>query len=89
MTCESLNARLFFYVNLWKTCKNSLQISVDNVVFVVYNRGINNKRKDNMDEKTRKELEEAHKKAMEGIKAFNSAMKDNIDTMKDYIGTAK
>lgn len=39
-----------------------------------------------MDDKTRKELEEAHKEAMEGIKAFNAAMKDDIKAMKDYVG---
>ena len=42
-----------------------------------------------MDEKTRKELEEAHKKAMEGITAFNKSMHEAIDTTKDYIGLPK
>lgn len=42
-----------------------------------------------MDEKTRKELEEAHKKAMEGIKAFNQEMKEGLDTVKDYLGVKK
>ena len=42
-----------------------------------------------MDEQTRKELEEAHKKAMDGIRAFNDAMKENTEAMKDYIGVAK
>lgn len=42
-----------------------------------------------MDEKTRKELEEAHKKAMEGIQAFNKSMHENIDALKDYVGMPK
>ena len=42
-----------------------------------------------MDEKTRKELEEAHKKAMEGIIAFNKSMHEAIDTTKDYLGMPK
>lgn len=36
-----------------------------------------------------KALQEAHKKAMEGINAFNEAMKGAIDTTKDYLGVAK
>lgn len=39
-----------------------------------------------MDEQTKKELEEVHKKAMEGINAFNQSMKDTIDATKHYIG---
>lgn len=39
-----------------------------------------------MDDKTRKELEEAHKKAMEGIKALNDVTKDTIDYVKKSIG---
>lgn len=42
-----------------------------------------------MDEKTRKELEEAHKKAMEAIQAFNKSMHEAIDATKDYIGVSK
>ena len=42
-----------------------------------------------MDEKTRKELEEAHKKAMEGIKAFNEEMRGTVDAMHDYFGVPK
>lgn len=34
-------------------------------------------------------LQAEHDKAMEGIKAFNDAMKGNIDAMKDYIGVKK
>ena len=33
-----------------------------------------------------KKLEEEHKKAMEGIEAFNKAMKEGIDATKDYLG---
>ena len=39
-----------------------------------------------MDEKTRKELEEAYKKAMEGIKAFNEEAKDTLKLGKDILG---
>lgn len=39
-----------------------------------------------MDDKTRKELEEAHKKAMEGIKAFNEAAKNTIEEGKGFLG---
>ena len=51
-----------FYKNLLK--------SVDNVVFVVYNRGINNKRKEIMENQVDKSLEnknlsEAEKRALE------------------------
>lgn len=42
-----------------------------------------------MDEQTRKELEQAHKKAMEGINAFNKAMHENIDALHDYLGVPK
>ena len=42
-----------------------------------------------MDEETRKELEEARKKAMEGINAFNKSMHEAIDTTKDYLGVSK
>lgn len=42
-----------------------------------------------MDEKTKRELEEAHKQAMEGIKAFNKSMHEAIDTTKDYLGVKK
>lgn len=35
-----------------------------------------------------KKLEEEHKKAMEGINAFNKAMKEAIDSVNDYIGGA-
>lgn len=36
-----------------------------------------------------KQLEEEHRKAMEGINAFNKSMHEAIDTTKDYIGVAK
>jgi surface antigen len=39
-----------------------------------------------MDEQTKKQLEEAHKKAMEGLKAFNDAAKETIDYGKKSIG---
>ena len=39
-----------------------------------------------MDEKTRKELEEAHKKAMEAIQAFNKEAKDTINLGKQKLG---
>jgi hypothetical protein len=46
-----------------------------------------NKRKESrMDEKTMKELEEAHKKAMEGLKAFTDAAKDTIEYGKKSVG---
>lgn len=35
-----------------------------------------------------KKLEEEHKKAMEGINAFNKAMKEGLDSVTDYIGGA-
>lgn len=36
-----------------------------------------------------KQLQAEHDKAMEGIKAFNDALKDDVEAMKDYIGVAK
>ena len=36
-----------------------------------------------------RKLNEEHKKAMEGINAFNKEMKGAIDTTKDYIGLPK
>ena len=36
-----------------------------------------------------KKLQEEHEKAMESIDAFNKAMRELIDTLKDYIGVAK
>ena len=39
-----------------------------------------------MDEETRKQLEEAHKKAIEGIKAFNKEAKSTIDVAKKRLG---
>lgn len=33
-----------------------------------------------------KKLEEAHKKAMEGIENFNKSMKEGIESIKDYLG---
>lgn len=39
-----------------------------------------------MDEETKKQLEEAHKKAMEGLKAFNDAAKDTIEYGKKSVG---
>lgn len=57
----------------------------------MYN-GIINNQGDNMDNETKqilKQLEAEHKKAMEGINAFNKSMHEAIDTTKDYIGVAK
>lgn len=39
--------------------------------------------------KEEQELQEAHKKAMEGIAAFNKSMHEVIDTTKDYLGVEK
>ena len=39
-----------------------------------------------MDEKTRKELEEAHKKAMEAINAFNKEAKSTLNVAKGKLG---
>lgn len=39
-----------------------------------------------MDEKTAKELEAAHKKAMEAINAFNKEAKGAIDLGKEMLG---
>lgn len=35
-----------------------------------------------------KKLEEEHKKAMEGLNAFNKAMKEGLNSVNDYIGGA-
>ena len=70
-------------MELWKTYYN---LCIDNINIINYNK-INIKRKESrMDEKTMKELEEAHKKAMEGLKAFNDAAKETIDYGKKSIG---
>lgn len=44
-----------------------------------------------MDETQRilKQLEEEHRKAMEGINAMNKAMHENIDTLHNYTGVPK
>ena len=39
-----------------------------------------------MDEQTRKQLEEAHKKAMEGIQAFNKEAKGLTNTINETLG---
>ena len=39
-----------------------------------------------MDEKTKKDLEEAHKKAMEGISAFNKEAKETLNLAKKKVG---
>lgn len=39
-----------------------------------------------MDDKTRKELEEAHKKAMEALNAFNKEASSTIDFAKKRLG---
>lgn len=63
-----------------------MKIIIDIINIINYNY-INIKRKESkMDEETRKQLEEAHKKAMEGLKAFNDAAKDTIDYGKKSIG---
>ena len=69
-------------------CKTLFKITIDNIVFIVYNRDII-KERNKMNEKELKELQEAHDKAMEGIKAFNKSMNEAIDTTKDYLGVAK
>lgn len=49
-----------------------------------------NKRKESrMDAKTMKELEEAHKKAMEGINDFIKWMHDITEACNDYLGIEK
>lgn len=35
------------------------------------------------------ELQKEHDKAMEGIRAFNKALKDDVEAIKDYLGVAK
>lgn len=42
-----------------------------------------------MDEKTMKELEEAHNKAMEGINAMNKELHGAVDSMYNYFGISK
>ena len=42
-----------------------------------------------MDDKTRKELEEAHKKAMEGLKALTKEIKETTNEMYNYFGVPK
>lgn len=42
-----------------------------------------------MDKETKKQLEEVHKKAMEGIQAFNKEARGATDAMYDYFGVPK
>lgn len=42
-----------------------------------------------MDKETKRQLEEAHKKAMEGIQAFNKELRGTTDAMHDYFGVPK
>jgi hypothetical protein len=44
-----------------------------------------------MDEtqKILKQLEEEHRKAMEGINAMNKAMKENVETLHNYTGVPR
>lgn len=70
-------------MELWKTLLNK---SIDNVVIVVYNGSIINKKGIIMTPEDLKKLEEAHKKAMEGIEAFNQAAKDAIKEGKGMLG---
>lgn len=66
--------------------ENLLNLYIDKINNINYNY-IKIKRKESrMDEKTMKELEEAHKKAMEGLKAFNDAAKDTIEYGKKSVG---
>ena len=66
--------------------ENFVKINIDIINIINYNK-INIKRKESsMDEKTMKELEEAHKKAMEGLKAFNDAANDTIEYGKKSVG---
>ena len=61
--------------------------TVDKIVIVVYNGSIiNNKKGIIMTPEDLKKLEEAHKKAMEGIEAFNQAAKDAIEEGKGMMG---
>lgn len=69
-----------------KLCK--IVNNIDNVNISVYNRGMINKKGAKMTPQELKKLEEEHKKAMEGINAFNKAMKEGIDSVNDYIGGA-
>lgn len=62
--------------------------NIDNVNIRVYNRDIINKKGSKMTPQELKKLEEEHKKAMEGINAFNKAMKEGLNSVNDYIGGA-
>lgn len=42
-----------------------------------------------MSDKEQKQLEKDFDKAIEAINAFNKAMNEGIDSIKDYIGVAK
>lgn len=70
-------------VKMWKTLLN---ITIDNVDNIEYNRGINIKRKDVMTPEELKKLEEEHKKAMEAINAFNKEAKSAINLGKKNLG---
>ena len=69
-----------------KLVEKSSDKSVDNVVFVVYNRGINIKKGVKMTPQELKKLEEEHKKAMESIKAFNEQAKGLTNTINETLG---
>lgn len=60
--------------------------NIDNINISRYNRDIVNKKGSKMTPQELKKLEEEHKKAMEGINAFNKTMKEAIDSVNDYIG---
>ena len=62
--------------------------NIDNVNISRYNRDIINRKGSKMTPQELKKLEEEHKKAMEGINAFNKAMKEGLDSVTDYIGGA-
>ena len=73
--------------NSVEMCKTLLNITIDNVDNIDYNRGINIKRKESkMTPEELKKLEEEHKKAMEAINAFNKEAKSAIDLGKKNLG---
>ena len=42
-----------------------------------------------MDKEELAKLQAEHDKAMEGIRAFNQSLRDDVDAMKDYLGVCK
>lgn len=68
----------YFEFTSVKPVENSCKISVDNVVFVVYNGIINNKRKVQMkeSEKLRKENDELQAKIEQQLRDINKLIED-------------